>query len=164
MRMGTPGSSSVSHRDQRRLSARHTDLAKETVFARSQPRILPGRIVNKTNGITLASVAHQFNPGTDQPAARTGPARRRGRHRADPRFRTLRGRFVRAGSLRSIKLPTRKNWPNMSSTRLWACGVDPAAASTQRNQSTNRASPEHTGDDRAYAMIRAIRNATGSRA
>jgi starch phosphorylase len=44
------------------VSALHTDLMRSTVF-RDLNRIYPGRIVNKTNGITFRRWLHQANPG-----------------------------------------------------------------------------------------------------
>ena len=44
------------------VSALHTDLLRETVF-RDLNALLPGRIVNKTNGITFRRWLHQANPG-----------------------------------------------------------------------------------------------------
>ncbi len=43
------------------VSALHTDLLRKTVFA-DFDRIAPGRIVNKTNGITFRRWLHQANP------------------------------------------------------------------------------------------------------
>ena len=44
------------------VSALHTGLMRETVFA-DLNRLYPGRIVNKTNGITFRRWLHQANPG-----------------------------------------------------------------------------------------------------
>ncbi len=44
------------------VSALHTELMRETVFA-DLHRLYPGRIVNKTNGITFRRWLHQANPG-----------------------------------------------------------------------------------------------------
>ncbi len=44
------------------VSALHSDLLKETVFA-DLNRLYPGRITNKTNGITFRRWLHQCNPG-----------------------------------------------------------------------------------------------------
>ncbi len=44
------------------VSALHTDLLRETVF-HDLNALLPGRIVNKTNGITFRRWLHQANPG-----------------------------------------------------------------------------------------------------
>ncbi|MQT11770.1 glycogen/starch/alpha-glucan phosphorylase [Segnochrobactrum spirostomi] len=44
------------------VSALHTDLMRQTVF-RDLNTLLPGRIVNKTNGITFRRWLHQANPG-----------------------------------------------------------------------------------------------------
>lgn len=44
------------------VSALHTDLLKKTVFA-DLNALLPGRIVNKTNGITFRRWLQQANPG-----------------------------------------------------------------------------------------------------
>ncbi len=44
------------------VSALHTDLLRETVFG-DMNAVLPGRIVNKTNGITFRRWLHQANPG-----------------------------------------------------------------------------------------------------
>jgi starch phosphorylase len=44
------------------VSALHTDLMRQTVFA-DLNRLYPGRIVNKTNGITFRRWLHQANPG-----------------------------------------------------------------------------------------------------
>jgi starch phosphorylase len=44
------------------VSALHTDLLRETVFS-DMNALLPGRIVNKTNGITFRRWLHQANPG-----------------------------------------------------------------------------------------------------
>ena len=43
------------------VSALHTDLMRRTVF-RDLDRVLPGRIVNKTNGITFRRWLHRANP------------------------------------------------------------------------------------------------------
>ncbi len=43
------------------VSALHTDLLKKTVFADLE-RVAPGRITNKTNGITFRRWLHQSNP------------------------------------------------------------------------------------------------------
>ena len=44
------------------VSALHTELLRETVF-NDMDALLPGRIVNKTNGITFRRWLHQANPG-----------------------------------------------------------------------------------------------------
>ncbi|MYZ49826.1 glycogen/starch/alpha-glucan phosphorylase [Propylenella binzhouense] len=44
------------------VSALHTELMKETVFG-DLHRLFPGRVVNKTNGITFRRWLHQANPG-----------------------------------------------------------------------------------------------------
>jgi starch phosphorylase len=44
------------------VSALHTQLMKDTVF-RNLNAVYPGRIVNKTNGITFRRWLHQANPG-----------------------------------------------------------------------------------------------------
>jgi starch phosphorylase len=44
------------------VSALHTELMKETTF-RDLNRVYPGRIQNKTNGITFRRWLHQSNPG-----------------------------------------------------------------------------------------------------
>jgi starch phosphorylase len=44
------------------VSALHTDLMRETVF-RDLDEFLPGKIVNKTNGITFRRWLHRANPG-----------------------------------------------------------------------------------------------------
>ena len=44
------------------VSALHTELLRETVF-HDLDGLLPGRIVNKTNGITFRRWLHQANPG-----------------------------------------------------------------------------------------------------
>ena len=44
------------------VSALHTDLLKQTVFSDFN-KLFPGRIVNKTNGITFRRWLHQANPG-----------------------------------------------------------------------------------------------------
>jgi starch phosphorylase len=44
------------------VSALHTDLMRRTVFA-DLDHLYPGRIVNKTNGITFRRWLHQANPG-----------------------------------------------------------------------------------------------------
>jgi len=44
------------------VSALHTELMRSTVFA-ALNRVCPGRIVNKTNGITVRRWLHRANPG-----------------------------------------------------------------------------------------------------
>ncbi len=51
------------------VSALHTDLMGRTVF-RGLAAAHPGRIVNKTNGITFRRWLHQANPDADPPADR----------------------------------------------------------------------------------------------
>ena len=56
------------------VSALHTDLMRETVFG-DLNAVLPGRIVNKTNGITFRRWLHQANPGlTGLLVSAVGPA------------------------------------------------------------------------------------------
>ena len=51
------------------VSAMHTDLMRETVFA-DLNSLYPGRITNKTNGITFRRWLHQCNPGTHRRCCR----------------------------------------------------------------------------------------------
>lgn len=56
------------------VSALHTDLMRVTVF-RDLNRVYPGRIVNKTNGITFRRWLYQANPGLTRLIAEAcGPA------------------------------------------------------------------------------------------
>ncbi|QYU66089.1 glycogen/starch/alpha-glucan family phosphorylase [Leptolyngbya sp. 15MV] len=56
------------------VSALHSDLLRKTVFA-DFDRIAPGRITNKTNGVTFRRWLHQANPGlTALLAEAAGPA------------------------------------------------------------------------------------------
>ena len=56
------------------VSALHTELLRDTVFS-DLNALLPGRIVNKTNGITFRRWLHQANPGLTALLVRAlGPA------------------------------------------------------------------------------------------
>jgi starch phosphorylase len=56
------------------VSALHTELLRDTVF-NDMNALLPGRIVNKTNGITFRRWLHQANPGLTALLVRAvGPA------------------------------------------------------------------------------------------
>ena len=81
------------------VSALHTDLMRKTVF-HSLNTVYPGRIVNKTNGITFRRWLIECNPGTvaDRPLD-PGRSRARGRRSAEG-FRRFRRRRLDAGARR----------------------------------------------------------------
>ena len=149
------------------VSALHTELMKETVFA-DLHKLYPDRINNKTNGITPRRWLIQCNPGLTSLAREAIGDRFHGRHRGHqgarrllPRTAAFREKFA------GVKRQNKVRLSPISSPTGSASGSTPRRCSTSRSSaSTNTSASFSTSSRRSRSTTRSARipSGTGCRA
>ena len=108
------------------VSALHTDLMKDTVF-RDLNTLYPGRINNKTNGITPRRWLQQVNPGLTRLLRETDRRSAARRYRRADGPRTLCQRHGISGAIRRDQAGQQGKAGEPHRAAAWAIAVDPSA-------------------------------------
>ena len=136
------------------VSALHTDLMRKTVF-HSLNTVYPGRIVNKTNGITFRRWLIECNPGLTGIIRATVGERGARRRRGAQELRRLRRRSGDAGSRRRGQARHQGGARRATSPRSSASASIRTRCSTCRSSaSTNTSASSSTSSRRSRSTTR----------